>query len=122
MLVILVAAATSDRCCASTWPSEQRRRQSRYSLPLVRPRAGIGIGQGRQFVGRGSTLKLFDLLERLHLSPQALDLLLEAHCLGLGDIIVLRAPGRSNVDRYRTMLASTCSMRLATLASVKLLS
>ena len=58
------------------------------ALAAGRHRAGIGIGQGNLVVGRGFDLSVH-LLERLHLSPQALDLLLEAHCLGLGDIIVL---------------------------------
>ena len=58
------------------------------ALAAGRHRTGIGIGQGDLFVGRGFDLSAH-LLERLHLSPQALNLLLEAHRLGLGDIIVL---------------------------------
>ena len=58
------------------------------ALAAGRHRPGVGIGQGNLFVGRGFDLSVH-LLEGLHLPPQALDLLLEAHCLGLGDIIVL---------------------------------
>ena len=52
-----------------------------------RHRAGIGIGQGNLFVGRGLDL-LTNLLEGLHLPPQALDSP-EADCLCLSNIAVL---------------------------------
>src|ERR1700729_4282276 len=47
------------------------------ALTAGRHRAGIGIGQGDLFVGRGLNL-LANLPEGLHLPPQALDLLLKA--------------------------------------------
>jgi hypothetical protein len=58
------------------------------ALTAGRHRAGIGIGQGDLFVGRGLNL-LANLHEGLHLPLQALDLLLKADCLGLGHIAVL---------------------------------
>ena len=58
------------------------------ALAAGRHRAGIGIGQGDLFVGRGLDL-LTNLLEGLHLPSQALDLLLEADCLCLSHIAVL---------------------------------
>jgi hypothetical protein len=58
------------------------------ALAAGRHRPGVGIGQGDLSVRRSLDL-LAHLLEGLHLPPQALDLLFEAHRLGLGDIIVL---------------------------------
>ena len=90
-------------------------------LPGGRHRAGIGIGQGDLFVGRGLNL-LANLPEGLHLPLQALDLLLEADCLCFGHIAVLPVGTVQDRQVARAMLASTCSMRLATLATVKFLS
>lgn len=50
--------------------------------------ARVGISQRDLLVGRGFHLP-FHLLEGLHLSPQAFDLLLEADSLCLGHITVL---------------------------------
>ena len=58
------------------------------ALAAGRHRPDVGIGQENLLVGRSFHLP-FHLLERLHLPPQTCDLLLEAHRLGLGDIIVL---------------------------------
>ena len=52
------------------------------ALAAGRHRAGIGIGQGDLFVGRGLDL-LTNLPEGLHLPPQALDLLLGGIVLAL---------------------------------------
>ena len=91
------------------------------ALTAGRHRTGIEIGQGDLFVGRGLNL-VANLPEGLHLPLQALDLLLKADCLCLDHIAVPPVGAIQGRQVARDAGPSTCSMRLATFATVKFLS
>jgi hypothetical protein len=57
-------------------------------------------------------------LQRLHLLAQAGDLVLDASGPGFGDVALVSVGPVQRRQIARTMLASTCSIRLATLAMV----